>query len=203
MSKGLCPATGVRYTQSTLAPTFLDRTGTFRRHCRGNHLWPHRIGVGTAASRLWHRLLHCDLGRLVGPRGKITAIEIVTALAERARAALAPWPQITVSNADGAPMSFNPTDLIFASAGATHPLLSWLDALRLGGRLLCPITATNGSGSMLLVPRQAEVAFASLSLPSGVHRLHGRAESGNQPAACSRVRPGSGCVGPIAATRST
>jgi protein-L-isoaspartate(D-aspartate) O-methyltransferase len=101
------------------------------------------------------------LAELVGPSGRITAIEIVTALAERARAALTPWPQITVSNADGAGMSFNPTDLIVASAGATHPLLSWLDALRPGGRLLFPMTAINGSGSMLLVTRQAEAAFAA------------------------------------------
>ena len=49
---------------------------------------------------------------------------------------------ITISNADGANMSFAQVDHIVASAGATHPLRSWLDALLPGGRLLFPMTAT-------------------------------------------------------------
>lgn len=39
-------------------------------------------------------------------------------------------------------MSFAQVDHIVASAGATHPLRSWLDALLPGGRLLFPMTAT-------------------------------------------------------------
>ena len=92
--------------------------------------------------------------------GKITAIEIDPDLAEKARAALMPWPQITISNADGANLSFDPADLIIASAGATHPLSSWLDSLKLGGRLLFPMTATR-HGGMLLVTREAEDSFAA------------------------------------------
>ena len=100
------------------------------------------------------------VAELVGRTGKITAIEIDPGLAEKARAALMPWPQITVSNADGANLSFDPVDLIIASAGATHPLSSWLDALKLGGRLLFPMTATR-RGGMLLVTREAEDSFAA------------------------------------------
>ena len=48
------------------------------------------------------------LAELMGPKGKITAIEIDAGLAEKARAALAPWPQIAASNADGASMSLRP-----------------------------------------------------------------------------------------------
>ena len=118
-----------------------------------------------SASRPLH--LGCGTGyytavaaELVGQMGKITAIEIDPGLAEKARAALMPWPQITVSNADGANLSFDPVDLIIASAGATHPLSSWLDALKLGGRLLFPMTATR-RGGMLLVTREAEDSFAA------------------------------------------
>ena len=100
------------------------------------------------------------MAELAGPTGKITAIEIDAGLAEKARAALMPWPQITVSNADGANISFEPVDLIVASAGATHPLSSWLDALKPGGRLLFPMTATR-RGGMLLVTREAEDGFAA------------------------------------------
>jgi protein-L-isoaspartate(D-aspartate) O-methyltransferase len=100
------------------------------------------------------------MAELVGPTGKITAIEIDPDLAEKARAALMPWPQVTVSNADGANISFEPTDLVVASAGATHLLSSWLDALRLGGSLLFPVTATR-RGEMLLVTREAADGFAA------------------------------------------
>jgi protein-L-isoaspartate(D-aspartate) O-methyltransferase len=99
---------------------------------------------------------------LVGSTGKVTAIEIDATLAEKARAALAPWSQVTVNHADGARTSFDPVDLIIASAGATHPLLSWIDALKPGGRLLFPMTTDRGGpGAMLLVTRRADDEFAA------------------------------------------
>jgi protein-L-isoaspartate(D-aspartate) O-methyltransferase len=99
---------------------------------------------------------------LVGSTGKVTAIEIDATLAEKARAALPPWPQVTVNHADGARTSFDPVDLIIASAGATHPLLSWIDALKPGGRLLFPMTTDRGGpGAMLLVTRRAADEFAA------------------------------------------
>ena len=100
------------------------------------------------------------MAELVGPRGKVTAIEIDASLAEKAHIALEPWPQITVTNADGANFSFEPADLVVASAGATHPLTSWLDALKPGGRLLFPMTASR-RGAMLLVTREVEERFAA------------------------------------------
>jgi protein-L-isoaspartate(D-aspartate) O-methyltransferase len=99
---------------------------------------------------------------LVGSTGKIGAIEIDPTLAESAQAALTLWPQVRVSNADGASTSFDPVDVIIASAGATHPLRSWLDALRPGGRLLFPMTTIRtDSGAMLLVTLGADNEFAA------------------------------------------
>jgi protein-L-isoaspartate(D-aspartate) O-methyltransferase len=100
------------------------------------------------------------VAELAGPTGKITAVEIDADLAEKARIALEPWPQITVSNADGSNLSCEPADLIIASAGATHPVTAWLDALKPGGRLLFPMTASR-RGGMLLVTREAEGSFAA------------------------------------------
>ena len=72
-------------------------------------------------------------------------------LAEKARAALSGWHQVQVSNTDGAQTAFDPVDVIIVSAGATHPLPSWLNALRPGGRLLFPMTTPpRGLGAMLL-----------------------------------------------------
>jgi protein-L-isoaspartate(D-aspartate) O-methyltransferase len=63
---------------------------------------------------------------------------------------------------DGAVSSFDPADVILASAGATHPLQSWLDALKPEGRLLFPMTSTGwGPGAMLLITRHGEEEYAA------------------------------------------
>ena len=68
-------------------------------------------------------------------------------------------------HADGAGISFEPADAIVASAGATHPLSPWLDALKPGGRLSFPMTTLrDGPGAMLLVKRPTEDGFAARSL---------------------------------------
>jgi protein-L-isoaspartate(D-aspartate) O-methyltransferase len=99
---------------------------------------------------------------LAGPAGKITAIEIDAVLAAKAHDALERWPQVVVENSDGAARSFDPADVILASAGATYPLQSWLDALKPEGRLLFPMTSTGGGpGAMLLITRHGEQEYAA------------------------------------------
>jgi protein-L-isoaspartate(D-aspartate) O-methyltransferase len=100
------------------------------------------------------------LAELAGPRAKITAIEIDGALAQKAREALAPWPQVAVVHGDGSRGPFEPADVIVVSAGATHPLSSWLAAVKPGGKLLFPLTATLGPGIMTLLTRKSEESFA-------------------------------------------
>jgi protein-L-isoaspartate(D-aspartate) O-methyltransferase len=119
---------------------------------------------------------------LVGPSGRIVAVEIDGELAGRARENLREIPNVTVVSADGACYQADPCDGILVNAGFTHPLRAWLDSLKPGGRLLVPITALQpgtqiGSGGMLLVSRDGErfrAEFISLvaifASPSG--RLH-------------------------------
>jgi protein-L-isoaspartate(D-aspartate) O-methyltransferase len=86
------------------------------------------------------------LAELVGPSGNVTAIEIDSTLAERARANLASaWPQAQVIAADGfAFRAEEPVDAIVVNAGVSHLALPWLDALKVvGGRLLVPLTNAN------------------------------------------------------------
>jgi protein-L-isoaspartate(D-aspartate) O-methyltransferase len=105
---------------------------------------------------------------LSGIRGKVAAIEIDAPLAVRARAALGPWPQASVLNVDGSSASLDPADIILASAGATHPLPTWLDALNPHGRLLLPMTTERQCGGMLLVTRETADAYAARFLcPAG------------------------------------
>jgi protein-L-isoaspartate(D-aspartate) O-methyltransferase len=102
------------------------------------------------------------IAELVGSAGLVTAVEIDATLAQRARAALADWPQVRLIQADGAGNSFEPVDAIVVSAGATHPQPSWLEALRPGGRLLFPMTTLrDGPGATLLVNRRTEEGLAA------------------------------------------
>jgi protein-L-isoaspartate(D-aspartate) O-methyltransferase len=103
------------------------------------------------------------LAELTGLSGKVTAIEIDSGLATRARAALAPWPQVTVIRGDGARGPFEPADVVVASAGATHPLAAWLASVKPQGKLLFPLTSTRGPGTMAhLVRASGEWFHAAL-----------------------------------------
>ena len=101
------------------------------------------------------------LAELTGPKGKVAAIEIDEGLASRARTALAPWPQVTVIQADGSQGSFAPADAIVVSAGATHPLAAWLAAVKPAGKLLFPLTSTCGPGAMAHLTRASADRFAA------------------------------------------
>jgi len=137
-----------------------------------------QLGI-TAGERVLH--LGCGTGyytaiaaELVGDTGEVTAIEIDVALAEQARVALAPWRRVSVLNADGSSALLDPTDMIIVSAGATHPLPAWLDALSSRGRLLLPMTTEGQWGVMLLVTRQSVDAYAARFLcPAGFIEFSG------------------------------
>jgi protein-L-isoaspartate(D-aspartate) O-methyltransferase len=101
------------------------------------------------------------LAKLTGPTGSVIAYEIEKDLAERATQNLADLPNVIVRCASGSEGQLPECDVIYVSAGATAPLDIWLDALRMDGRLLFPLTpgdtrvGTPGAGGMLLVKRAA------------------------------------------------
>lgn len=107
------------------------------------------------------------LGEMTGPSGHVTAIEIDPALAERARANLAPRPNVELVSGDGNEFDPGPMDVIFVNAGVTHPRALWLDRLADGGRLLVPLTfdvgGGTGKGVMILVKRTGENYSARLA----------------------------------------
>jgi protein-L-isoaspartate(D-aspartate) O-methyltransferase len=104
----------------------------------------------------------------------VTAIEIEPVLAARAGAALLPWPQVTVINADGSALAPGAADVIIVNGGATHPLPAWLDALNEGGRLLLPLTGSDRWGGILLVTRMSAAAYAARFLrPAGFIHFSG------------------------------
>lgn len=96
------------------------------------------------------------LGALVREGGRVDAYEIENDLAGRARENLAGMPWIQVHAESGTTGPLLKCDVLYVNAGATHPLDLWLDALRVGGRLLFPLTPDEGYGGMLLVTRWEE-----------------------------------------------
>jgi protein-L-isoaspartate(D-aspartate) O-methyltransferase len=121
------------------------------------------------------------LAEIVGPEGAVSAIEIVPELAHRAADSLASWPNATVSCGSGASIPHESWDLIVVSAGTTHPLESWLAALRPNGRLLFPLTTGSadprvGAGAMLLITRSGDGDLGArfLTPTSFVHFEGGR-----------------------------
>jgi protein-L-isoaspartate(D-aspartate) O-methyltransferase len=98
-----------------------------------------------------HRVLHigCGLGyytalmaHIVGPTGRVLALEVDEALAKKAMSNLAAFEGVEVRQGNGTEPLREHFDAIFVHAGVTHPLEVWLDGLAAGGRLVLPITAS-------------------------------------------------------------
>jgi protein-L-isoaspartate(D-aspartate) O-methyltransferase len=98
------------------------------------------------------------LAEIVGTSGRVIAIEVDPQLAGRARDNLAPWPQVTVVVADGfAFRADQAANAIIVNAGVSHIAMNWLDMLCAdAGRLLVPLTNSDGWGGFLFIERHAE-----------------------------------------------
>jgi protein-L-isoaspartate(D-aspartate) O-methyltransferase len=121
----------------------------------------HVVHVGTGTGYYTAILAH-----LVGPSGRVTGIEYDGALAARARANLAPYPNVTVIEGDGTQVPFDPADVIYVNAGCTRPAERWLDELADGGRLIMPMTSDQGFGG---------IAPARMASAGAVFRIERRA----------------------------
>ena len=107
------------------------------------------------------------MGHIVGPSGRVVAVEVDETLAAEVRDNLASMPWVEVQQQDAAHVA-GPFDAILVNAGVTHPQESWLDALAPGGRLLLPLTvampamgASLGKGVMLMVTRTPDDVFVA------------------------------------------
>lgn len=130
----------------------------------------HALCLAAAAPATGEHVVHIGAGtgyytailaHLVGESGVVHAFEVDRELARRAQANLRSFANVQAIHASGAEVALPPSDLIYVSAGATHPLDSWLDALKLGGRLVVPLTGEDTGGCMLLVTRAAADQFAA------------------------------------------
>jgi protein-L-isoaspartate(D-aspartate) O-methyltransferase len=110
---------------------------------------------------------------MVGPSGRVVAIEIDAALAARAARNLSALPHVSVAAGDATAWAAPDCDAILVNAGFTHAIPAWLDAMNEGGRLLLPVTAgipgsPITSGAMFLVTREAPRFRAEPLMPTAI-----------------------------------
>ena len=128
----------------------------------------HAINLAALDVKQGEKILHIGAGtgyytavlaRLTGATGTVVAYEIEHDLAQNAIQNLSDFSNVTVEGRSGSEGSLPVCDAIYVNAAATAPLNVWLDALRLKGRLLFPLTPADGpggmpgAGGMLLVTR--------------------------------------------------
>jgi len=104
------------------------------------------------------------LAEIVGPDGRVVAVECDEELAARARASLAPWRQIEVVHGDGRTHDPGEVDIVVVFAGSTHPAPIWLDRLAPPGELLMPLTGPNRWGFLLRATRRRDLDSTRIEL---------------------------------------
>lgn len=145
---GLDPERRLNNGQPSILAHLIDRLGA-REGDRLVH-----VGCGTG-------YYTAILAELVGPSGRVTALEVEPELAEQARENLGHLAQVQVLTADGTAWDPGPVERIFVNAGVTHPLPLWLDRLAAGGTLVAPLTNGDWLGGFLRVGRRGEEAYAA------------------------------------------
>lgn len=136
-----------------------------------------QIGAGTG-------YYSAMLAELVGPAGKVIAVEHDAALAAKALDNLRAWPQVETVHGDGTRYDPGEVDAVVAFAGSTHPATVWLKRLAAGGRLLMPLTADNGWGFFLRAVRRGRAFEANSLGPCGFFPCFG----GRDARAAPRLR---------------
>jgi protein-L-isoaspartate(D-aspartate) O-methyltransferase len=132
----------------------------------------HAAFMGAVAPQPGETVIHIGAGTgyytailsmLVEPGGEVHAIEIDEALASRTRDNLAPFENVSIICADATELELPEADLIYVSAGVVAPPISWLQALRPGGRIIVPWQANEKVGLAVLITR-AEQGFSARAL---------------------------------------
>lgn len=135
-----------------------------------------QIGTGTG----YYTAL---LATLVAPDGHVHAVEIDEALANRTRENLAPFEGISVIHGDATSLELPSADLIYVNAGVVAPPISWLQALRPGGRIIVPWQASDRIGLAILIVRQEHGYSARALMPAYFIPCIGASD----PTQCSKV----------------
>lgn len=172
------------------------------RHINNGQPSLHAYLLWRAGLRVSEHVVHVGAGvgyysaimaRLVGPSGRVTAIEFAPELAARAKANFASIPNIAVIEGDGSTVAFDSADAIYVNAGATRPADPWLDRLKDGGRLILPLTTDKGfrsadwsnmhrRGAVFLITREGSSFAARWISPVAIFPCEGMRDEESEKA---------------------
>ena len=93
------------------------------------------------------------MAELTGRSGRVVALEVDKALANKARRNLRSYPQVEVLGADGFAHNPGPVNAVLVNAGVTHLSPVWLEILKAKGRIVVPLTSSNQVGRILKATR--------------------------------------------------
>ncbi|HEY1898277.1 MAG TPA: MerR family transcriptional regulator [Steroidobacteraceae bacterium] len=130
------------------------------------------------------------LAHLVGPAGRVTAIEYEADLAVQARTNLRDLAHVDVLHGDATQTDFAPADLILVSAGTTRPVDRWLDGLKDGGQLILPMTPDTGMGVIFGIRRRGERFFVAVLSPVMIYRCAGARDPQSAAALADALKSG-------------
>jgi protein-L-isoaspartate(D-aspartate) O-methyltransferase len=167
----------------------------------------HATWIAAAAPSAGEHVVHVGAGvgyfsaimaHMVGSKGRLTAIEYEDELAARAAVNLAHIPGAAVIGGDGSSVPFDPADVIYVNAGASHPIYHWLDRLKEGGRLILPLTTdanfspavTTMTGAVFRITRRGEDYEAAFVGPIGVFPCIGARDEASEAALSEAFRRG-------------
>jgi len=106
------------------------------------------------------------LSMLVLPGGRVNAFELQDELAAAARRNLEPFENVSVIAGDAVTQALPASDVIYVNAGVLAPPVQWLQALRLGGRMIFPWRPSKAVGIAALATRTASGFELKLLMPS-------------------------------------
>ena len=118
------------------------------------------------------------LAKLVEPGGHVHAYEIDQHLAGQARRYLAAYDNVNVVPASAVTEPLPQSDIVYVNASVQVPPVTWLTALREGGRMVFPWRLPRAQGLAVVVFRHAAGFAASALMPSlfipcqGVEEAH-------------------------------
>lgn len=126
-------------------------------------LWAHFIDVLEVREKDHVVQIGCGLGyfsailsKMVGPNGRVHAIECDERLAARAANYLRLYRNVEVVHGDGCDELGEPADVIIVHAGFSQPHPLWLQSLRPRGRLLVPLTQRDREGAVIKITRKGK-----------------------------------------------
>lgn len=126
-------------------------------------LWAHFIDVLDIKEKDRVVQIGCGLGyysailsRMVGPKGRVMAIDCDKLLAYRAASFLRRYDNVIVFHGDGCEEIREPANVIIIHAGFSHPHPLWLESLRPRGRLLVPLTQRDREGAAVMITRKGK-----------------------------------------------